>query len=225
MFFVRTDSLPDDARLAEVREEPNNEWVVMTDFAEQKIPTNLPVEYPSIDQTLEMMPDNMKWALKELKHDDNGSDFALAIEQGDAVVVSDGSHDKGRTTAGLVATRQSGVLHLMSAVNKVGGTIKHQHAFRGELSGIFGALVLIELICIHHKVTKGKVLIGLDGELARSQVDQGDLLRDTTPLEDLIQSIRSKSATIQKKFGIEIDLEWVEGHQRESMAKCCILDI
>ena len=75
--------------------------------------------------------------------------------------------------------------------------------------------LLAQDVCKVFRVSAGSVVLGLDGQSARNQVDSTNMLQNTTPSADLIHAIRVKCAAIQKMYGISIDMIWIEGHQLE----------
>ena len=215
--FISEESLspPDDAFPAEVMRKPNTEDWLLLDVNRTNFPSQETAQPRNLDEAVEALNEQNRWAIQHLQHDDDGEHFAQAIMEGQAIVVSDGSYAKGRTTAGFVATRMYDARHRLKACNEVAGTIKQQNAYRGELAGVYGGLTLTELICELHQVRGGKIKIALDGEAAMKMSFGHDPLSHKAPSADLVQAVRFKAWQLKIKYGLVVEFTWVEGHQKD----------
>ena len=101
------------------------------------------------------------WSLRHLKTNDNASRFAQAIQEGKALIVSDGSYKSGKATSAIVAVYE-GDNDKITAVNSVPGSPKNLNSYRAELAGIYAALSLLELTARVHHITTGLATLGLD---------------------------------------------------------------
>jgi hypothetical protein len=100
----------------------------------------------SLFQHLQLAEKGEKWCFSHFDMQDEGSILAQAIQEGEAIAISDGSfHDQYGTAAwvleGCVSTGRA-----IGAV-VVPGTAKDQSAYRSELAGIFSILVFAKKMC------------------------------------------------------------------------------
>ncbi|HEY9817588.1 MAG TPA: hypothetical protein V6D20_17545 [Candidatus Obscuribacterales bacterium] len=100
------------------------------------------------------------------------------------------------------------------AQNQVIGSQAQQSAYRSELAGIEGILVLLELIADHFHLTHGKITIGLDGESALQQAEGDWLLKPCQTDFDLLFDIRQRL----KQCPIQCEFRWIKGHQDKHAA-------
>jgi hypothetical protein len=166
-------------------------------------------------QAINSLPDSASWAAQQLSTTDEGFQFAEAIKNHHAIVVSDGSCSSGKAAAAIIAKAQIHSPISITCCNKVSGPPASVNAYRAELSGLFGGLVLIQAICLLHQVQAGKVKIALDGESALKRADVDGPTPYQIPSSDLIHAIRMKRNEILNKHHASIEYEWAEGHQLE----------
>ena len=93
---------------------------------------------------------------------DNGETIARAIQDSTALAITDGSYKDSRCTASLVieGVDKAGCIR---ADNVVPGSPEDQSAYRSELSGLYGIVLAVSLVCKVHGVTGGQVEIGCHG--------------------------------------------------------------
>ena len=107
-----------------------------------------------------------KWAITEwdCKHA-TAARVAEDIKNGTATAVSDGSFkNKNGTSAFLVCAKDDS--QRIIGVNVVPGACKEQSAYRSELAGISGILMVLDILCKKFQITSGAIEIGLDGQQA-----------------------------------------------------------
>jgi hypothetical protein len=73
----------------------------------------------------------------------------------------------------------------------VPGEKEVQDAYRSELSGIYGAVVMVHLLCKIHNIQQGKVQVGCDGlSVLRRALDQSGDVNPSMQHFDIIAAIR-----------------------------------
>lgn len=147
------------------------------------------------------LPESAKWAVQECYYrtierdkppfEDNGETLANAIQSPEGMIcISDGSFKDASGTACftlLGSTKKGSIICPMV----VPGEKTVQDAYRAELSGIYGAVVLVHLLCIVHNIQQGNVQVGCDGLSAlRRAIDQSGDVNPNTPHFDIIAAIR-----------------------------------
>ena len=109
-----------------------------------------------------------QWALNELLTTDSISDIVKDIENGTAVAVSDGSFKRNGGTAAWIIENHTGTQRIMGNVN-VPGTVLDQSAYRSEIAGVYGSVLVTEVIKETFGLERGGILIGYDGKEALKQ--------------------------------------------------------
>ena len=167
-------------------------------------PTNLRTAI----QTLEP---SQKWSIQEVQlSEDDGNSLAVALMKGEAIAVSDGSFkDKFGTSAWTIRGQDETVF--MTGVNISPGQPDNQSAFRSELSGLYGAVSAVNLICQVFRVESGAITAACDGESALNYVFdwENKFLRSSTPHLDLIAATRH----LIKISPVQWNYRHVKGHQ------------
>jgi hypothetical protein len=140
---------------------------------------------------------------------DDGSILAQAIQEGEAIAISDRSfHDQYGTAAWVL----EGCVSIGRAIgaNVVSGTAKDQSAYRSELAGIFSILVFAKKMCEFFQITSRAIELCCDGQSALDNAfNFVSLIQLEDPNYDLLQAIRTlwASSPLTWKF------RHVRGHQ------------
>jgi hypothetical protein len=182
--------------------------------------TTVKADTTELKDAIAELPDSARWAVEECYYrtiedekspfEDNGKILATAIQSPEGMIsISDGSFKDNQGTACftlLGPTTKGSIIGPMA----VPGEKKVQDAYRSELSGIYGVVVMVHLICKVHKIKHGKVQIGCDGLSAlRRAIDQSGDVDPTTQHFDIIAAIR----TWKNKSPIKWTSKHVLGHQ------------
>ncbi len=117
----------------------------------------------TLEARLKALPPEAAWAASSLNRSDDGESFCEAIANGTAAVVSDGSLKLGFGTAAFIL---AGGTHEITGVNQVPGPIAEGDSHRCELSGLYGAVVLVNEICSLFNITSGSITIACDNKSA-----------------------------------------------------------
>mgnify|MGYP003519673277 CR=1 FL=1 len=164
---------------------------------------------PSLAEAIEKLPQGSRWAVERFDTTDNGMRIAQAIRDGTAIAISDGSFKDGFGTSALKIEAADSTDNII-AVNVVPGNTADQGAYRSELAGIFGQVVLVNTICKVHNISQGAIECGCDGEGAITKVfsEEDDANTDGSQF-DLLSATRAalKASPIKWTF------RHVKGHQ------------
>ena len=108
------------------------------------------------------------WALQDLQMSTCIESLATAIMNGTAVGVSDGSYKKEAGTAAWVLESEDGSGWIRGNV-VVPGFASDQSVYRSEIAGIYGAVLVSEIVKEAWAINKGGIIIGCDGKEALKQ--------------------------------------------------------
>ena len=166
---------------------------------------------PSLRQAIEGLSADQKWSMQEVEWSaDGGQALVDAIANGCAIAVSDGSFKDEYGTAGWTIRGDTDDVFITGS-NITPGDGQYQSAYRSELSGLYGIVVAVEVLCRVFNITDGSITVACDGESALDYAFDWDnrWLRAGTAHLDLISAIRKKvrDSPIQWKF------RHVRGHQ------------
>ena len=140
-----------------------------------------PVTQPqSLIEHIHALPDTDQWASQQIEVTDEGQDLAHGITDGTATAISDGSFKKGYGTSCSIL-RGSTITTRIISINTVPGPTDSQSAYRSELAGISGSLLIIQAICNMHHIQNGCITIGLDGQSAMKSVSQNNNPNHSNP--------------------------------------------
>ena len=160
---------------------------------------------------IDQLPTNTQWMVDELKFpDDDGEYLAQAIREGKALAVSAGSY-KAQThtaTSAFLLEGPDHESHRIIGVNRIPGRPRALSSYRAELGGIAGILILVKCLCQVHKVSHGKVRIGLDNASAIAQSKDDSPLSGQAPSRDLVTEIRQ----LLTHLPIQCEFFWIMGH-------------
>ena len=167
---------------------------------------------PTLDSAIASLSPGAAWALAHWTSSDDGSTLAAAIRDGTAIAVADGSFKNKFGTASLVLEGLNKI-HRLTANMVIPGEPNDHSAYRSELGGLFGIVVLVHCICITHHITSGSITVGCDGQSALWQAmeHEGDV-NPTSQQFDLIAAVRQW----KKKCPITWHSRHVPGHQDDS---------
>ena len=176
-----------------------------------------PISHTSLPTTLaeaiEHLPPGNQWAVRRFDSTDNGDRVAQAIRAGTAIAISDGSFKDRFGTAAIVIEAEDSE-HNIIAVNVVPGNPEDQGAFRSELAGLFGQVILVNTICAVHQITQGTIECGCDGKAALEKMFNPDADADTNGQHfDLLSATR---AALQAS-PVTWTFRHVKGHQDEDL--------
>ena len=188
-----TDELPPSAIRASVEQQRSYWCLKAIDHRTRVQPEtpNAPDDSTNLlQQTIDSLPDEAKWAVQEWSGSDDGAILAEAIRSGTAIGVSDGSFKDAYGTACLVLEGKDSTGRIVIP-SIIPGQSSDQSAYRSELGGLFGLTVLVDVICRTHGVSAGSVEVGCDGAGALKQaLEKEGEVEPTWQQFDLIAAIR-----------------------------------
>ena len=136
-------------------------------------------------------------------------DFADSMKNGTAKTVSDGSYKDYITTAAYKALQ--GTPSFQSTVITP-GRAEDQCAYRGELAGLLGIIMMANMICTYFSITHGKITVGCDNTTALWNSFEDHPITSKHAQRDILQAIRH---ALQRS-----PLHWipkhVKGHQDDT---------
>ena len=115
----------------------------------------------TLEDRIQALPPEKKWSIDHISFPDGTEHIAQAIQTNHCFAVTDASlkHFTGASAFTIVGTTDLGRI---TAVNTVPGPINDGDSYRCELSGIYGILVLVSLLCEHHIIHHGAVHVRCD---------------------------------------------------------------
>jgi hypothetical protein len=170
-------------------------------------------EHPtSLSDALDQHVQADKWAVDKIDCGDGGRNVALAIINGTAKAISDGSFKDSMGTSASILYGNDPTSKI-TTVNGVPGNDDEQSAYRSELAGIEGTLAVVSSLCTVFDIQQGCITIGLDGDQALRQAGGDWPLEPGQACFDMIQDIRNKIQLLP----IEVKWRWIRGHQDDEV--------
>jgi hypothetical protein len=171
-------------------------------------PTNL-----TLESIRHEMKKNDKWAIAEWDCTQGiAATIAEDIRSGKATAISDGSFKNENGTSAFLVCAEDDSKKIIG-VNAVPGACKEQSAYRSELAGVSGILMVLDILCKKFRIQSGGIEIGLDGQQALIAASEDWPLNIAQPDYDLLKDIRSKI----KKLPLTITWHWIKGHQDDDV--------
>lgn len=141
--------------------------------------------------------------------EDDGITIAQALQNKEAIAVSDGSFKDDYGTAQWILEGKNSHGRMVGQVITPGGPCNHS-SYRSELSGIYSILVVVNQLCAHYQIVDGEIGIACDGLSALNKAFSFvSILNIDDSNYDLLGAIQHlwKTSPIQWKF------RHVKGHQ------------
>jgi len=136
------------------------------------------------------------------------AELSQAIQQGQAMVVSDGSF---QLSVGTVAwtIEGSSAAHCIRGAGLRLGHETNQSAYQSKLFGLWGILYLLTQFTMEHNIASGHVRIMCDGLLALQKVQAQHLTKPNEAHYDLISAIQ----TLRDQLPLCLSFSHIKGHQ------------
>ena len=151
---------------------------------------------------------------------DNCVAIAKALQNGTAILVSDGSYYKDEEAGGSAFILMPGKTNVnrIVGISWSPGTKVDQNPYRSKLVGIDGGLLILAILLKYFNIMEGGIKIALDGESALNQAkDVNNQLNISQPYFDPLLDIYNHINVLPEKFNIK--LRWVESHQKKKEKK------
>jgi hypothetical protein len=200
-----TQVLPPDAVRATVSSHGPRVRLLNTSAPTPVIPNDTPT---SLHDIIAHLPPEQKWAICYIDAPSGTLPVAQAISSFQCFAVTDASLKDGCGTAAFILVGASND-HAIRAVNLVPGPIPNGNSFRCELSGIYGILVVIHIVCTIHNITSGSVHLRCDNRSSLRVFEPWFIPDPNSDSFDLINAIWQMLRTSPLKW----TAEWVRGHQ------------
>ena len=131
-----------------------------------------------------------------------------SIISGNCALVSDGSFHRESHQASAAWVMGNEALHRQITGKIVCAGRKSSHsAYRAELAGIFGGLMLVKALCKVNNIQNGRLILACDGLGAVKKIQHHNVTLSAKHY-DYVSSIRA----IIKELPIQISIKHVEGH-------------
>jgi hypothetical protein len=200
-------SLPDDAIRVTVSGSHQRRKILNSGHSE---PTPIPPAAPtSLSDLIDQLPPSEKWALEYIDEPNGSAGIAASITSRECFAVSDASLKDGCGTAAFILVGPDDTVHPIRAVHQVPGPIPDGNSFRCELSGLFGVVLLVRLVCVLHNITEGSIHVRCDNNSALKIFDQDFIPNPAYDSFDLVHAIW----TMLRSSPLIWTAEWVQGHQ------------
>jgi hypothetical protein len=153
----------------------------------------------------------MQWALNYIERPNDLLPIADSIREGTPAAVTDGSFKlQCGTSAFTLLDLASGIQ--LTGANHVPGLKTNQCAYRSELTGILGTVILIDIVCQFFWITSGQVTIGCNNLEARRHVISFD--DPPSPSDDHFDII-SAVYEIKNWLPVKLNYRHIKGHQHK----------
>ena len=164
-----------------------------------------------LDYALHKYP-NLAWALQQLQGLEHINHIAQAIQQGNCAMISDGSfYPTTSQAAGAWLLGNEALHRQISGSAPSVGPKECQSAYRGELSGLYGGILLVKCVCDYRQITRGHILIGCDGLGALQRIQKKPSLSSNH--FDYVSAIQN----LVKDLPISYRFTHVKGHLDDSI--------
>ena len=210
--------LPEDTSAATVHLGPQGSATLVSYVCHGTLLPDATEEPPSTCFTLldyhHVVHPRDRWALDNVTSADEGASLAQIIKEGNAIGVSDGSHQGHHSTAAFILTRrqkEGDPFSMVTGKTAIPGDPSEQDSYRAELGGLMAMLTTLEVLCAQHTITQGAIELGLDGEGAFKAVFESGPPKVDDKAYDLLQAIKAKINSLP----LSITGRHIKGHQDE----------
>ena len=149
------------------------------------------------------------WLTEWRDSEEHIDDIALAISNGTAIAMTDGSHKLRGSAAFCVGASFN---KLWRGACRVPGHLSCQNSYRSELCGIAGVLALCSHICRQYPIQSGHITLACDNKSAgHMAINWHTHVGPTTNHFDMLNLI----LCLRRSLPITITFRHVEGHQRK----------
>jgi hypothetical protein len=168
---------------------------------------------PTFKTVLDSLPASSKWALSEFALPSDLSSIIRALSTGTARAISDGSFKDEFGTSALTVVDDADTSIL--GLNIVPGHPDDQGAYRSELAGLFGIVLLVNLLCSWAGILSGGIEVGCDGLSALNKAFDTWPLDPDDPHFDMLSALCTMIAASPLKW----TTRHIEGHQDDDLTK------
>jgi len=162
----------------------------------------------------ENQEDEFIWYTKNLEGTEAIPIIGQAIQNGTAVVVSNGSFQDTYAIAALILEDlNTGERKINKEISP--GASNDVSAYRAELTGIFSAIRLVNNLCQKLAITSGYITLGCDGLSAlQKTLETNPVIQLSEPNFDLLAAIKKEI----KASPLVWEYQYIEGHQDDHKA-------
>jgi hypothetical protein len=118
-----------------------------------RLRSTLPISPRSFQESVQQLPPEQAWAVEYLVDSGNIEVIAIGLAAGTVIAVADESFkNQLGTSAFTLIDENTG--HRLEGANLVPGQPSDQSAYRSELAGLFGIMIVCKIICQVFKLAK-----------------------------------------------------------------------
>jgi hypothetical protein len=165
----------------------------------------------TLDEARTQLSADAQWAVEWFEQLGNTALLADGLRMGRTIAAADGSFKDRRGTLGFALVHEPSGQRINGA-NQVPGEATDQAAYWSELAGIYGTLILVQMLCRIHGIEAGHLIIACDN-LAAGQKGIEWEYPPKPPDDhfDMLAAIHS----LRNVLPITTEFRHVEAHQRE----------
>ena len=162
--------------------------------AQVSVPPQQPAHQSILTYAQHQYP-QLCWVLQSITGLENIEHIVQSIRRGNCAMISDGSFHPVSHQASSAWTLGNEALHRrISGHSRCVGHKTTHSAYRGELSGLYGGLFTIKILCEYFHLNEGRLIIGCDGQGALHKVQTSATLSSThfdyvSAIQNLIRDI------------------------------------
>jgi hypothetical protein len=182
----------------------------------------IPDETPpsNIDEARRQLPEEAQRAVEWLEQIGELEQLAAGIQTGTTIAIADGSFKDLRGTSGFALIHGDSYQRINGA-NQVPGEDSDQVSYRSELAGIYGALLLAQMVCKIYDIETCHIVVACDDESAgQKAINWQYPPKPSNDHFDMLNAIHQ----LRQLLPITTEFRHVEAHQREKYGSRKALD-
>ncbi len=204
---------PATAWINEQEQLENAGWARYMVIPDDTLPTD-------IEEVRGQLPAEAQWAVEWLEQIGGLDHLAAGIQTGTTIAIADGSFKDLRGTSGFALIHGDSQQRINGA-NQVPGEASDQASYRSELAGIYGALLLAQMVCKLFDIGTGHMIVACDNESAgQKAIDWHYPPKPSNDHFDMLNAIHQ----LRHLLPITMEFRHVEAHQREKYGSQGALD-
>ena len=215
-YYTNTPPPEDLSKLRMTTVKVEKGWIMTEGYSDIMDEDNITNQRTQSKQSLNKIFKERKgerWALQNIQMTDNIDEIVNDLSKGTAIGVSDGSFKDRFGTASWVIENESGTQRINGDCI-IPGSPSDQSAYRSEIGGLYGLVIVVEMIKDMWNIQSGSIVLGCDGLNALQQALDVDGVNITSKQQqfDLLSGIQGYI----KDSNIKYIPKHIMGHQDET---------
>ena len=174
----------------------------------------------TIDEAKAKLPAEAQWAIEWMEQIGGLEHLAAGLRTGRTIAIADGSFKDLRGTSGFALIHADSHQRI-NVANQVPGEDSDQASYRSELAGIYGALLLAQMICSIYAIDTGHMIVACDNKSAgQKAIEWHYPPKPSNDHFDMLNAIHQ----LRQVLPITTEFRHVEAHQREKYGSRKTLD-